>query len=54
MIKAATKRIKALNDNPKSFAELSRSMTQLLIPNWSPKEARISFSFLFIICYVTT
>jgi len=37
MIRAATQSIKALNENAKSFADLNRSMTQLWIPNWSPK-----------------
>ena len=37
MIDAATRIIKALNDNAKAFAELNHTITQIWIPPWSPE-----------------
>ena len=37
IIRAVTQNIKALNDNAESFAKLNRSISQLWIPNLSPK-----------------
>ena len=37
MIDAATRIIKALNDNAKACAELNHTITQIWVPSWSPK-----------------
>jgi len=38
MIDAATRIIRALNENAKAFAELNHTITQLWIPPWSTKQ----------------
>ncbi len=37
MIDAATRIIKALNDNAKACAELNHTITQIWVPSWPPK-----------------
>jgi len=37
MIDAATRIIRALNENAKAFAELNHTVTQIWVPSWSPK-----------------
>ncbi len=37
MIDAATRIIRALNENAKAFAELNHTITQLWVAPWSPK-----------------
>ena len=37
MIDAATRIIRALDENAKAFAELNHTITQIWVPSWSPK-----------------
>ncbi len=37
MIDAATRIIRALNENAKAFAELNHTVTQIWVPSWPPK-----------------
>jgi hypothetical protein len=37
MIDAATRIIRALDENAKAYAELNHTVTQIWVPSWSPK-----------------